>query len=136
MRYLVDADSTIDHLSQRVDLLTRLRIVAADDLALSAITLIELYTGVYGGRDPTQAQRDLERFLQAATIVPVSERVILRTARLRTDLLSRRLPIKHRAYDLIVAATALEYGLTVVSSNERDYQDIPGLQLLNPRQRP
>lgn len=71
--------------------------------------------------------------MRALTVIPLNRRVILRTARLRYDLRSRNLPIKTRAYDLIVAATALEYGLTVVSSNVRDYQDIPGLSLFNPR---
>jgi predicted nucleic acid-binding protein len=31
--------------------------------------------------------------------------------------------------DLIIAATALEYGLTVVTRNVHDYRDIPGLSL-------
>ena len=54
--------------------------------------------------------------------------------RLRHELLSRNLPIKHRAYELIVAATAQAHDLTVVTSNTRDYQDIPGLKRPNPRQ--
>jgi predicted nucleic acid-binding protein len=53
--------------------------------------------------------------------------------RLRSVILSRKGSIRHRAYDLITAATALEYGLTVVTSNTRDYQDIAGLTTYDPR---
>lgn len=59
--------------------------------------------------------------------------MILRTARLRRELLDRKLPIQHRAYDLITAATALAYALMLVTSNTRDFADIPELTLLDPR---
>ena len=66
-------------------------------------------------------------------MLPLNRRVILRTARLRRELLDRKLPIQHRAYDLITAATALAYALTLVTSNTRDFADIPGLALFDPR---
>lgn len=133
MKYLLDADSTIDHLSGVIDLFTDIPNLAPRDLALAAPSLIELYTGVYGSRNPRQADRDLKRFLKAVTIIPLNQRTIHATARLRNDLVSRKQPIRHRAYDLIAAATALEYSLTVVTSNTRDYQDIPKLTTLDPR---
>jgi len=133
VRYLIDADSAIDHLTRHASLFLRIPDLAPHDLALSAITLIELQTGVVGSATPREAERELRRFLKLVTLVPTNRRVIDATARLRADLLGRRRPIAHRAYDLIVAATAIEYRLTVVSSNERDYLDIVGLQLLNPR---
>lgn len=133
MKYLLDSDSSIDHLYDVIDLFTAIPNLAPRDLALSAPSLIELYTGVYGSHNPRQAERDLKHFLRSVSIIPLNQRVIHATARLRAELAARRLPIRHRAYDLIVAATALDYGLTVVTSNTRDYQDIPGLQLFNPR---
>lgn len=133
MKYLLDADSTIDHLSGAIDLFTDIPNLAPQDLALGAPSLIELYTGVYGSRNPRQADRDLKRFLRAVTIIPLNQRVIHSTARVRAELAARKQPIHHRAYDIIAAATALEYGLTVVTSNNRDYQDIPRLTTLDPR---
>lgn len=133
MKYLLDADAVIDHLTEHVNLTSQLPELDTTDLALSAVTLIELYTGVYGSRAPLQAERDLRTFLQSVAVLPLNQRVIIAAARLRSDLLSRRLPIKHRAYDLIAAATALAYDLTLVTSNTRDYLDIPGLSLFNPR---
>jgi len=133
VRYLLDADSAIDHFGRAIDLARALPDLGSRDLAMSAVTLIELYTSVYGSRDPARAERQLRHFLRTLTLIPLNQRVILATARVRHDLLSRRLSIKPRAYDLIVAATALEYGLTLVTSNTRDYQDVAGLTLFNPR---
>jgi predicted nucleic acid-binding protein len=38
--------------------------------------------------------------------------------------------VRQRALDLIIAATALEHDLTLVTRNREDFQDIPGLQTL------
>jgi tRNA(fMet)-specific endonuclease VapC len=133
MRYLLDTDSTIDYLARQPSAVNRFPRLLRNGAAVSAPTAIELFTGAYGARDPVTAVRDLRTFLRAVTILPVNRRVIRRTARLRRHLLDQKLPIKHRAYDLITAATALAYGLTLVTSNVRDFQDIPSLVLLNPR---
>lgn len=133
MKYLLDADSTIDHETQQYDLFDRIPDLRPRDLALAAPTLIELYTGIEGSFDPRQAERTFRHFLRWVTVIPLNQRVIRATARLRASLLERNLPIKQRAYDLIVAATSREYGLIVVSSNTRDYQDIPGLRQFDPR---
>ncbi|MHB8573940.1 MAG: type II toxin-antitoxin system VapC family toxin [Dehalococcoidia bacterium] len=133
MKYLLDADSTIDHLSHHTNLLTRIPDLRPRDLALAAVTLIELYTGVEGSRQPALAGRDLRHFLRYVRVIPLNQRVIRAAARLRAQLRSQNRPIKHRAYDIIVAATAREYGLIVVTSNTRDYQDISGLSTFDPR---
>lgn len=48
---------------------------------------------------------------------------------IRADLRKRNHPFDHRTLDLFIAATALEHGLTLVTRNLKDFQDIPGIQL-------
>ena len=55
-----------------------------------------------------------------------------RCAGLRETLQRHGKRVRPRALDLIVAATALEYGLTLVTRNTDDYRDIPGLTLYTP----
>lgn len=55
------------------------------------------------------------------------------SARLRADLLSRKVPISHRPCDLIAAATALTYDLMLVTGNVRDCRDIPGRRIPHSR---
>jgi len=60
------------------------------------------------------------------SVVPeLSEEIILETIRLR-----RKQKIK--TPDAIITATALVYGRTVVTDNERDFDNIKGLKWINP----
>src|SRR5438552_2720403 len=101
MKYLLDADTTIDHETQQYNLITRIPDLRPRDLALVATTLIELYTGFEGSADPRLAERNFRHFLRWVTVIPLNQRVIRASARLRADLLHRKLSIKQRAYDLI-----------------------------------
>lgn len=42
-----------------------------------------------------------------------------------------RLPFKRGSYDRLIAAHALSLGLPVVTGNERDFDDVPGLKVEN-----
>jgi hypothetical protein len=55
-----------------------------------------------------------------------------RCARLRETLRSQNKWVTSRALDLIIAATALEYRLTLVTKNRDDFKDIPDLSLYQP----
>ena len=133
MNYLLDADATIDHLSGEPSVQALITSLAKADLGIAATTLVELYTGVYRSANPGAAERELQAFLKTVTILPLSRRVIFRAARLRADLLNRNLAIRTRAYDILAAAFALEHGLTIVTSNTRDYRGIAGLTQLDAR---
>lgn len=133
MRYLLDADAVIDHLSRRIDLPDAIPDLVPRDLGLAATTLIELYTGVYGSANRTLAERQLRHFLRNVTRIPINQRVIHAAAWMRAELRGRNLAITHRAFDLVAAATAREYKLTLITSNIRHVQDIPGLTTLDPR---
>ena len=135
MNYLADADFIIDHFNDLPTARSLLPRLLREGTGVSVITQIELYEGVYRSRNPRQAERDLRAFLRSVALLPITRAVALRTARVRADLRGRGRPIQHRAFDLIIAATALEHGLTVVTSNTRDYSDIPRLRVLNSRAR-
>lgn len=42
-----------------------------------------------------------------------------------------RLPFRRARYDRLIGAHALALGLTVVTANEADFADIPGLKIEN-----
>lgn len=39
--------------------------------------------------------------------------------------------VRQRALDLLIAATAIEHNLTLVTRNQADYRDVPGLMLFD-----
>lgn len=133
MRYLYDADSTIDYFNNVLSADSTFQSLLPDGIALSAITLIELHTGILASPDPALAERQLNAFLAVVTTLRLSQKVIREAARLRYGLITRQLSFRRRAYDLIVAATALAYTLTVVTSNTDDYRVFSGLTTLDPR---
>ncbi|EPJ85595.1 MULTISPECIES: type II toxin-antitoxin system VapC family toxin [Pseudomonas] len=108
------------------------RSVPAPSLYVSAITVLELETGVlrFERKDPTQGSR-LRAWLDnhvmpafAGRILAVDRAVALRCARLHV-------PDRSNECDALIAATALVHGLTVVTRNVSDFQS-SGVAVLNP----
>lgn len=105
--------------------------VQSDEAFLSVLTLGEIRRGVElrRARDP-KASRALERWLQgletyyAERILPITAAIADRWGRLS---INQPLPVS----DGLIAATALEHGLTVVTRNVGDFQR-SGAGTLNP----
>ena len=98
-----------------------LRSKAVDALFLSAITIGEIERGVLRQRAKNAVFAEalgawLDRTVEtyADRILPVDTLVARRWGRLSTR-------IGHGGADLLIAATALEYGLTVVTRNVRHF---------------
>ena len=133
MSYLLDTDFVIDCLNERTAAAALLPQLARDGLAISIITHSEIYEGIYGGRNPRRQEAGFRAFLQGVRVLGVTRAVSKRHAQLRRALRQNRHPVDERAMDLLIAATAIAHDLTLVTSNTRDYQNIPDLKLLNPR---
>lgn len=129
MPYLIDSDQVIDHLANiptTVELLDKL---SNDGVAISIITYMEAFQGIDRSPSPEEANRKFEAFLSGVPVLPFTIAVAQRCARLRETLRGQGKRVNSRALDLINAATALEYNLTLVTRNIEDYDDIPGLDL-------
>lgn len=73
MKYLVDTDWVIDHLREEQKVTRKLEELAADGLAISIISLAELYEGVFYSRDPGRSEEALRRFLHPDVTVLVMD---------------------------------------------------------------
>jgi tRNA(fMet)-specific endonuclease VapC len=60
--YLVDTDWIIDHLNGVAAVTARLSELWTAGLAVSIISLAELYEGVHYSRDPVRSETSLQRF--------------------------------------------------------------------------
>ena len=105
-------------------------------VALSVITIGELQLGVLNAGDTATRSRraDTLALARAADPIPVSEAVMVSWARLVADC---RLAGVHRAVkltDTLIAATAIEHGLPVVT-RDADFDQIaracPALSVIN-----
>ena len=129
MAYLIDTDWVIDYLADVTEAADLLSELAEDGIAISIITYMEVYEGVGRSANPEAAEETLAAFLTDVPIVSFSLAVARRCATLRDTLRRQGKRVNARALDLIVAATALEANLTLVTRNVDDYRDIHDLSL-------
>jgi predicted nucleic acid-binding protein len=129
MAYLVDSDWLIDYLEGDPPAVRLLERLADSGLAISIITYMEAYQGVLRSSDPENAAHRFDALLRAIRLVSITTAVARRCAGIREDLRSKGRRVKSRALDLLIAASAIEHGLTLVTRNAADYRDIPGLHL-------
>ncbi|MHB8578184.1 MAG: type II toxin-antitoxin system VapC family toxin [Dehalococcoidia bacterium] len=127
MKHLVDSDRIIDWLLGRRDAIQLLAQLLPDGLAISVISLGEVYEGVYYGRDPAANERNLLRLLESFVLLDVTPGVARHYALLRGELRRQGLLIPDP--DLLIASTALEHNLTLVTRNLRHFNRVPGLQI-------
>jgi len=112
---LIDTDVFIDHLRG-----ARRLTVGEDTVSYSVVTRCELYAGTKAD------ETELNVLLAPFTELPVDRSIAERAGRLRRQTGTR-------IADALIAATALENGLSLVTRNVRDFKRVPGLQLHEPR---
>jgi tRNA(fMet)-specific endonuclease VapC len=127
MRYLLDTDWVIHHLNGRQDIIQRLQAIQAEGLGLSVIVLAELYEGVYCSRDAEQSEQKLNDFLESVTLVGMDEETAKIFGRERGRLRAAGMMIGDM--DLLIAATALQYDLTLLTNNRNHFERIEGLRI-------
>lgn len=97
-------------------------------LSFSLITRYEILRGLYAKNATAQAQRFLA-LCHRSDVLGVSEAVIDRAAELYGELRQRGIQIGDA--DLLIAATALVHDLTLGTNNERHFEVIDDLSLVN-----
>jgi predicted nucleic acid-binding protein len=108
-----------------------LQVPGAVDVYVSVITLAELKHGVRRADTPERAlkrQQFLNEVMSAFIIVPVSTEIALRAGELDAEL-----ELQGEALDIadvIIAATALEHNLSLMTHNTRHFERITQLPLL------
>lgn len=129
MAYLLDSDWFLDVLFADPAALALIDRLSASGVSISIITYMEGYQSVLRARDPDRARHELEDFLLSIPVLPFSPPVARRCASLRERLRTAGRRVRPRALDLMIASTAIEHELALVTRNLDDYNDIPDLRL-------
>lgn len=125
--YLLDTDWVIDYLKGVPRVVTRLQAAADEGLAISVISLAELYEGVYGSGNAERHLKGLRQFLGCIQVIGLDEAICQTFGQYRHRLRQHGQLIDN--FDLLIAATAVTYRLRLVTSNVRHYARVPELQL-------
>ena len=130
MRFLVDADWLIDAAIGRPRAQQTLDRLSDAGLAVSIIAVAEVYEGAFGSPDPQATLAGLRDFLSDFAILPVTDSVVEHFARMRAALRQQGQLIPDM--DLLIAATAIDDDLTLITRNLRHFARLPGLRLYQP----
>lgn len=95
-------------------------------VALSFMTVAELFQGAFRGAWGERQLKRLEMEIGSYLVLPSSDEACKLWAEVR--MIRRHQPIS--AEDAWIAATALEYGCTLVTHNASDFRGIPGLTII------
>ncbi len=96
-------------------------------LALSFMTVAELYQWTHVRKWGAKRVSHLERALTAYAILPSDDAMCRLWAQIRSERQSSGRPISHQ--DAWVAATALRYNIPLVTHNVNDFTGITGLDV-------
>jgi len=129
MRYMLDTNICI-HLMQRrpVGAVEKFSALRVGDVVMSAVTYAELCFGVE--RHPDQWDRAgaaLRGLIEDIPVLPFDEGAALSYGVLRAAVRDRR----RDALDRLIAAHAVSRHLVLVTNNEADFRDYPGVSLEN-----
>jgi tRNA(fMet)-specific endonuclease VapC len=127
MSYLIDTDWVVEYLKGREPVVTVLPQLRHDGLAISLITFGEIYEGIYAGHDRDQHEAIFWRFLRRVNVLSLNKTILRHFARIRSQLRAQGQLIGD--LDLLIAATAIYYDLTLLTHNTRHFSRIPNLKL-------
>jgi len=129
MPYLVDSDWLIDYQLEVPEAKKLVERLTEFGIAISVITYLEVYDGLVRRPDFVEVASKFEDFVDTIFLIDISREVARRCAHSRETLRNQGKRVRQRALDLLIAATALEHSLTLVTRNSDDYLDIPDLKL-------
>lgn len=129
MTYLIDTDFVVDYLKGKPESVKVLTSLINEGLAISIITYGEIYEGIYFGRDPKSQERGFLQFLRGVGVLLLNRAVMKNFALIRGNLRKKGEIIGDP--DIMIAATASENELILLTRNKKDFQKIAGLELFS-----
>jgi tRNA(fMet)-specific endonuclease VapC len=128
--FLLDADWVIQAQAGYQPAARVLRRLPGPSVSISWATIAEIYEGAFNASNPSARIEVFQRFLHTYRKLALNESIVQRFAELRAFL--RRRGEMLAEFDVMLAATALEYDLTVLTFNVRHLSRIPDLKLYQP----
>jgi tRNA(fMet)-specific endonuclease VapC len=125
--YLIDTDWLIDAITGVPAACALLDRLSDAGLAVSVVSLGELFEGVHHSPDPKRHLAALKGFLTGYTMLTLSEPIMEVFASIRARL--RRSGLLIPDFDLLIAATAIHHERTLLTRNLRHFARLPELTL-------
>ena len=127
MKYLLDTNQVVYYLRQETRVIDDLQSRRGEGLAVSIISVAELYEGIFRATNPNEAERALNNFLSEVTVLSIDEEAAKIFGQERARLRQVGRPMSD--LDLLIAATALRHDLTLLTA-DRDFERLEHLDTI------
>ncbi len=129
MRYLLDTNICVFFLRGKLNLDEIIKQKGKENCFISEITVFELRFGAENSENPTKSHKSIDLFISGISIIPIYSS-INKYAKEKVRLRKLGKPINDE-FDLLIGATAIENNLTLVSDNQKDFENIDGIKMEN-----
>ena len=126
--YLLDTDTGVSYMCGVSGLRTKMDGISFNRCAISVITLAELKFGAENSNRREERQKEIELFCNPLTVFTLIE-VLDIYAKEKVRL--RRLGKPIAEFDLLIGATAIHYGLVLVTNNVKHFERMQRLTIEN-----
>lgn len=127
--FLLDTNFCIHFIRGRAWARSALARVHLPEVAISAVTVGELYEGAHRSSLPAQETAKAEAFLKPFEIIPLGREEAMAWGMLEAWLRHQGNPIE--AEDCMIAATARQHGLTLVTGNIKHFARVQDLRVVD-----
>jgi tRNA(fMet)-specific endonuclease VapC len=124
--YLLDTNACIDFLDARSERVVKRIDKEFGRLTISTITIAELLVGSKNSGDPEGDTKKVESFVAGVDVATFDEAAAAIYGNVIRDI-----GVKRKSFDRLIGVQAIALGLTLVTSNEKDFADVPGLKIEN-----
>ena len=128
MKYLIDTNKIIDYLKGTSQTVYLLQSFKKEGLCVSVISLGEILEGIEGQPNEGRRRAELAAFLSGTRVLEVDRKVIERFASARSRLRRKGQLIDN--FDILIAATALEFNLVLIT-DDKDFSKVSELRVLS-----
>jgi tRNA(fMet)-specific endonuclease VapC len=126
MTHLLDTDICSAHMRRPAGLAHRFVQYAAG-LAISSVSLAELYSGAYKHSTPARFLVLIADLLRDVAVLDFDSACAEQFGKIRGVHLQQGIQVA--TADLMIASTAIVDNLTLVTHNTADFQSVPGLRM-------
>ena len=132
--FLLDTNFCIHFIRGKAWARLALSKVQASDVAVSAVTVGELFEGAHRSDRTAQEIKKAEAFLNPIEVIPFGREEAKVWGLVEANLRKQGKPIE--AEDSLIAATAIRNDLNLVTGNTKHFDRIDGLKLIDWEKKP
>ena len=125
IKFLLDTDISIYTIKRKPHEVKRLFNIHAGVMAVSTVTLAELFYGAENSSNPSQNSAVVEGYVARLQVLNFDQEAAKQFGQLKLEMKGQMIG----AYDIMIAAHARSQGLILVTNNVKEFERVDGLRI-------